>query len=135
MSSFNFDFVMLPSFAASTFYSYEYCLKPSHQCQQHRRRWNENFENSTMIPPPTGSWIRSRRRRDRIQLPFSVEIIVEFFMTTGREGAHTLDRDSNLCTRSFNTSKLTVSWFFNTIFQVSCSSATILQRWTTPRSA
>ena len=41
-----------------------------------------------MISTPTGSWIRSRQRRDRIQPPVGVEIIVGFFITTGRESVH-----------------------------------------------
>ena len=49
---------------------------------------HENFEKFKIISTPTGSWIRSRRRRDRIQLPVGVEIILnflKFFMNIGTE--------------------------------------------------
>ena len=39
---------------------------------------HENFEKFEMFSTPTGSWIRSRRRRDRIQLPVGVENISNF---------------------------------------------------------
>ena len=40
---------------------------------------HENFEKFEMISTPTGSWIRSRRRRDRIQLPVGRRNHLEFF--------------------------------------------------------
>ena len=48
------------------------------ECGQFRPYVHENFENFKIISIPTGSWIRSRRRRDRIQLPVGVEIILNF---------------------------------------------------------
>ena len=39
---------------------------------------HENFEKFKIILTPTGSWIRSRLRRDRIQLPVGVKIILNF---------------------------------------------------------
>ena len=39
-----------------------------------------------MISTPTGRWIRSRPRRDRIQLPFGVEIISNFSKFSCRQG-------------------------------------------------
>ena len=44
-------------------------------------------KNSTMSSAPTGSWIWSRLRRDRIQLPVGVEDIVEFCQSLGRSNA------------------------------------------------
>ena len=55
----------------------------------HARFSLKMLEDSTMISTSTGSWIRSRRRRDRILLPVNVEIIVAFsniFMTKVVEG-------------------------------------------------
>ena len=48
------------------------------ECGQFRLCLHENFEKFEMISTPTGSWIRSRRRRDRIQLPVVIEIILNF---------------------------------------------------------
>ena len=53
------------------------CYTVSHrECGQFRPYVHENFEKFEMISTPTGSWIRSRRRR--IQLPVGVEIISNF---------------------------------------------------------
>ena len=52
-----------------------------------------NFANFEMILTTTGSWIRLRLRRDRIQLPVVIEIISKFakFHEKGDECVHTLD--------------------------------------------
>ena len=47
------------------------------ECGQFRSYVHENFEKFKIISTSTGSWIRSRRR-DRIQLPDEVEIILNF---------------------------------------------------------
>ena len=56
------------------------------ECGQFRPCLHENFEKFEMISTPTGSWIRSRRRRDRIQLPVGVEIISNFSKFSCRQG-------------------------------------------------
>ena len=48
------------------------------KCGQFRSYLHENFEKFKMISTPMGNWIRSRRRRDRIQLPVGVETISNF---------------------------------------------------------
>ena len=45
---------------------------------QSRHFRHENFEKFDMFSTPTGSWIRSRLRRDRIQLPVGVENMSNF---------------------------------------------------------
>ena len=45
------------------------------ECGQFRPCLHENFEKFEMISTPTGSWIRSRLRRDRIQLPVEVDSV------------------------------------------------------------
>ena len=61
--------------------------KGSHrECGQFRPCLHENFEKFEMISTPTGSWIRSRLRRDRIQLPVGVEIISNFSKFSCRQG-------------------------------------------------
>ena len=65
------------------------------ECGQFRPCIHENFEKFEMISTPTGSWIRSRRRRDRIQLPVGVEIISNFSKFSwiqGRNCPHSRDR-------------------------------------------
>ena len=64
-----------------------YMYTVSHrECGQFRPCVHENFEKFKMISTPTGSWIRSRRRRDRIQLPVGVEIISNFSKFSCRQG-------------------------------------------------
>ena len=46
------------------------------ECGQFRPYVRDNYENFKIISTPTGSWIRSRRRRDQIQLPVGVEILI-----------------------------------------------------------
>ena len=48
------------------------------QCGQFRPYVHENFEQFKMKSIPTGSWIRSRLQRDRIQLTDGVEILLNF---------------------------------------------------------
>ena len=65
------------------------------ECGQFRHCLLENFEKFEMISTPTGSWIRSSRRRDRIQLPVVAEIISNFSKFSSRQWRncplHTLD--------------------------------------------
>ena len=63
------------------------------ECGQLHPRMHENFEKFKMISTPTGSWIRSRLRRDRIQLPVGVEItrIFQNFHAYVGEAVRTLD--------------------------------------------
>ena len=56
------------------------------ECGQFRPCMLENFDKFEMISTPTGSWIRSRLRRDRIQLPVGVEIISNFSKFSFRQG-------------------------------------------------
>ena len=53
-------------------------IKRKENNTQFRPYVHENFEKFKIISTPTGSWIRSRQRRDRIQLPVGVEIILNF---------------------------------------------------------
>ena len=58
------------------------------ECGQFRHYVMKISEKFKKISTPTGSWIRSRLRRDRIQLPVGVEIFLSFseiFMNTGTE--------------------------------------------------
>ena len=48
------------------------------ECGQFRPYVHENFEKFKIISTPTVSWIRSRLRRDQIQLTVGVEIIMNF---------------------------------------------------------
>ena len=48
------------------------------ECGQFRPYVHENFEKFKIISTPTGSWSWWGLRRDRIQLPVGVEIILNF---------------------------------------------------------
>ena len=66
--------------------SYRECGHPRHFC-------HATLADFEMISTTTGSWIRSRLRRDRIQLPVVAEIIssLQKLHDKGDEGVHTLD--------------------------------------------
>ena len=49
------------------------------ECGQFRPYVHENFEKFKIVSTPTGSWIRSRLRRDRIQLSVGHRTYLEFF--------------------------------------------------------